>query len=132
MALKWKVLSNTGFGHLMQLSLSLVLRNRAKEAGKPRPGQPLYSGRSAGLRPNSQKTRAKKGKMGTASLQTLWTCLPAARPVDTFVMDTEVSLGEADVVVLVLGAPGARQRRLVLINRRVQALQAPTEFLLSR
>lgn len=50
----------------------------------------------------------------------------------TFVMDTEVSLGEADVVVLVLGTPGARQRRLVLINRRVQALQAPTQFLLSR
>lgn len=55
-----------------------------------------------------------------------------AKQANTFVVDAEVALGEADVVVLVLGAPGARQRRLVLVDSRVQALQAPAQFLLSR
>lgn len=47
-------------------------------------------------------------------------------------MDAEVALGEADVVVLVLGAPGARQRRLLLVDRGVQALQTPVQLLLPR
>lgn len=72
----------------------------------------------------------QQGSSSTDALQTLWTYLPGIRQTDTFVVDAEVALGEADVVVLVLGAPGARQRRLVLVDRRVQALQAPAQLLL--
>jgi hypothetical protein len=57
---------------------------------------------------------------------------PAARRADTFVVDAKVALGEADVVVLVLGAPGARQWRLLLVDSRIQALQASAQLLLPR
>lgn len=77
-----------------------------------------------------REPRQRKGQDGHSLLATIWTCLPMARPADTFVVDTEVSLGEADIVVLVLGAPGSRQWRFVLIDSRVQALQAPAQFLL--
>lgn len=66
----------------------------------------------------------------TATLWTVWPFPPLGQKTDTFIVDAEVALGEADVVVLVLGAPGARQRRLVLVDRRIQALQAPAQFLL--
>ena len=68
----------------------------------------------------------------TASPQRLWPFPPAAKQANTFVVDAEVALGEADVVILVLGAPGTRQRRLLLVDRGVQALQAPAELLLPR
>lgn len=45
-------------------------------------------------------------------------------------MDAQVALREADVVVLVLGAPGARQRRLLLVDGRVKATEAPAQLLL--
>lgn len=48
----------------------------------------------------------------------------------TFVVDAQVALREADVVVLVLGAPGARQRRLLLVDGRVEAAEAPAQLLL--
>lgn len=111
---------------------SSVFRAEQRKQVNPGLAKPPCSGRSAELRPNSESPRKERDMMGTASLQTLWTCLPVARHADTFVVDTEVSLGEADVVVLVLGAPGSRQRRFVLINCRVQALQAPAQFLLPR
>ena len=66
----------------------------------------------------------------TATPWTVWPFPPLGQKADTFIVDAEVALGEADVVVLVLGAPGARQRRLVLVDRRIQALQAPAQFLL--
>lgn len=40
----------------------------------------------------------------------------------TFIVHAEVVLRQSDVVVLVLGAPGARQRSLVFVHHRVQQL----------
>lgn len=48
----------------------------------------------------------------------------------TFVVHPQVVLREADVAELVLRAPGARQRRLLLVHRRVQAPQPPLQLLL--
>lgn len=45
-------------------------------------------------------------------------------------MDAQVALREADVVVLVLGAPGARQRRLLLVDGGVEAAEALAQLLL--
>lgn len=70
------------------------------------------------------------GPGSTAPGRAVWPLPPSAKQTNTFVVDAEVTLGEADVVVLVLGAPGARQRRLVLVDRGVQALQAPAQLLL--
>lgn len=70
------------------------------------------------------------GLGSTPTPQTLWPSPPATKQANTFVVDAKVALGEADVVVLVLGAPGTRQRRLVLVDRGIQALQAPAQFLL--
>lgn len=41
----------------------------------------------------------------------------------TFVVHAKIVLAEADVVVLVLGAPRARQRGLVLVDHRVEQLE---------
>lgn len=41
----------------------------------------------------------------------------------TFVVNAEIVLRQANVAVLVLGAPGARQRRLLLVHHRVEQLQ---------
>lgn len=48
----------------------------------------------------------------------------------TFVVHPQVVLREADVAELVLRAPGPRQRRLLLVHRRVKALQPPLQLLL--
>lgn len=41
----------------------------------------------------------------------------------TFVVNAEIVLRQANVAVLVLGAPGARQRRLLLVHHRIKQLQ---------
>lgn len=48
----------------------------------------------------------------------------------TFVVHPQVVLRQADVAELVLRAPGARQRRLLLVHRRVEAPQPPLQLLL--
>lgn len=46
-------------------------------------------------------------------------------PALTFVVYPQVVLGEADVTEFVLRAPGAGQRRLLLVHGRVEPLQPP-------
>lgn len=45
-------------------------------------------------------------------------------------MDTEVVLGQADVAELVFRAPGAGQRRLVLVDRGIKPSESLVELLL--
>lgn len=47
----------------------------------------------------------------------------------TFVVNPQVVLREADVTEFVLRAPGAGQRRLLLVHGRVQPLQPPLQLL---
>lgn len=47
----------------------------------------------------------------------------------TFVVHPQVVLRQADVAELVLRAPGPRQRRLLLVHGRVEALQPPLQLL---
>lgn len=48
----------------------------------------------------------------------------------TFIMHPQIVLREADIAELILGAPGAGQRRLLLVHGRVEALEAPLQLLL--
>lgn len=82
----------------------------------PHSGLPGRGGEGEGRRPRSALS--------------LPSCL--APLAATFVVDAQVALGEADVVVLVLGAPGARQRRLGLVDGRVEASKALAQLLLLR
>lgn len=50
----------------------------------------------------------------------------------TFVVNAEIVLRQAYVAVLVLGAPGARQRRLLLVHHRVEQLQPVHRLALPR
>lgn len=50
----------------------------------------------------------------------------------TFVVNAKIVLRQADVAVLVLGAPGARQRRLLFVHHRIEQLQPVHGLVLPR